>query len=176
MQSPNVDYFELPELPGKPMFTCQRRAATLQPGACAAMWRTANDNLSPNRTLACRGCQIGADHADVPNSSSSQIRGVAMCVRCHRVGLRLVAGHTLCVSCWNREREYLVGRNARGKPPVTHPVLHRTQAWGVVSGVVQGWALARATSVLEALVMALRDSQQQVMFGFKRDMNVEAQA
>jgi hypothetical protein len=45
-----------------------------------------------------------------------------ICARCLLESDRMIHGY-LCVSCYNREREYRIGRNAKGKPPVKHPDL-----------------------------------------------------
>ena len=168
-----IDYFTIPELPEKPLFKCERRSATIQPGTCASMWREANGKHPPERCLACKNCRIGAHHAGEGDVSLSQFRGATICGRCHRIGMRLVAGH-LCVSCWNREREYLIGRNRRGIPPATHPELHRISVSGVVIGEVKVWQLVHAVSVLEGIVAVLRDCPKRVVFGFSRRMDRNA--
>jgi hypothetical protein len=39
-----------------------------------------------------------------------------ICPRCRRGGSRMIGGR-LCVSCWNREREVKIGRNAKNTRP-----------------------------------------------------------
>src|SRR5574343_988076 len=109
-----VDYFELPELPGRQMFRCERRSATLQAQNCASMWRQANDRGAPERLDICKNCPLGASHAGVNEISLSPLRGASVCARCHQGTTRLIRGH-LCVSCANRFYERLKGKNAKGK-------------------------------------------------------------
>lgn len=89
--------------------------------------------------MACVGCPTGRQHAQAlspAHATSDLMRGVSRretraplaCVRCGRNGttagtrllgrFRLVRGKTLCVSCYNREREFLHGKNAKGGTPV----------------------------------------------------------
>lgn len=89
--------------------------------------------------MACVGCPTGRQHAQAfspdgatpdPKRVASrwEARALVACVRCGRDGttagtrlvgrFRLVRSHTLCVSCYNREREFLHGKNAKGAPPV----------------------------------------------------------
>jgi hypothetical protein len=66
------------------------------------------------------------------------------CVRCRRDGcqagsrlvgrFRLVRGRTLCVSCYNREREVLHGANAKGAPPKKWSGLFCTRAAYLLPG------------------------------------------
>lgn len=107
-------YFEHPDLPGKPMFDCSKLAATLQVSACADRFRKACG--------VCKGCEIGAGHAG-ELVSTNKLYGKTVCGRCGRAASRLIRRH-LCVSCYNREREYLVGRNRHGGFPKEHPKLY----------------------------------------------------
>ncbi|NPT60336.1 hypothetical protein [Paraburkholderia elongata] len=78
--------------------------------------------------LACVGCPVGQRHAEalsLDDAKPDSKRGVSrwdsrpsgQCVRCGRRVLRLVLGHTLCPSCYNRQREFLHGRNSKGGTP-----------------------------------------------------------
>jgi hypothetical protein len=94
----------------------------------------------------------------------SHLRGKEICARCFRVGLRLISGD-ICVSCWNRQREYYLGVNARGKSPVNHPVISPLRAGIWVGGEIKLIKRARAVSNEELIVAALRDNTRQVFFG-----------
>jgi len=83
--------------------------------------------------------------------------------------MRLVR-QDICVSCWNRERELLIGKNAKGRPPRLHqPVARRTIR--ILNGD-QIQVIKRDTSLStdELVVAALRDSTRQVYFGFHAKM------
>lgn len=160
------EYFELDVLPGVQMFRCERHHATMQPKRCADMWRQANGRGAPERLDACRNCPIGAEHAGVREISLSPLRGMSICARCHQGATRLIRGH-LCVSCYNRQREYLLGRNARGSAPKMHPPLHPLEIRFKAGGELRSLAVAHATGPDELVVAALRDTGQQVTFGFR---------
>jgi len=63
---------------------------------------------------------------DAPGAALEASQGLA-CVRCERTSttatrvigrLRLVLHHTICISCFNRQREILAGSNSKGARPV----------------------------------------------------------
>jgi hypothetical protein len=89
--------------------------------------------------MSCVGCPTGRQHAQAlssddakpePKRCVSQWNAGAplACVRCERDGttagtrlvgrFRLVQSRMLCMTCYNREREFVHGRNAKGAPPV----------------------------------------------------------
>lgn len=161
-----MEYFTYPELPDRLIFQCSRHKAALQVEACKGMWTEANGRTPPDRLALCRNCPLGAQHAGLQSFQVSKLKGTGICSRCHRGGMRLVR-QDICVSCWNREREVLVGRNAKGKPPKHHqPVDRRTIR------ILNGEEIIlverpHSTSTDELIVAALRDSTRQVFFGFQ---------
>jgi hypothetical protein len=171
MQSKPIEYFTYPELPDRPMFECAALRATLQVERCAGMWTEANGKNPPERLAKCRNCPIGALHAGEVEFDVSVLRGTGICSRCHRGGMRLIGGD-ICVSCWNRAREVIVGRNAKGKPPKIHPPL-APRSITVRSGG-QNITIKREHSVStdELVVAGLRDCTRQVLFGFSATRKV----
>lgn len=159
-----VVYFELPELPGKRMFNCERRRATLMAERCSAMWQAGHVKGAHERFLACRGCQIGAMHAGAAEATLSPLYASCVCGRCSAGATRLIHGH-LCVSCYNREREYLKGRNAKGNVPVMHPPLHRLVARYMAGGKVKTRVIEHAVGMAELVFAVLRDEPKQATFG-----------
>lgn len=160
-----VEYFSIPELPDKQMFRCERRNATIQVTSCASMWKAANSKNSMECNMSCRTCSLGAFHAGEGDAVMSQLRGVEICSRCHRTGMRLVQGD-ICVSCWNRAREVIVGKNARGRKPLNHPPIV-PHAITVLSGKkLLTIKRAHAICTEELILAALRDCTRQVFFGF----------
>lgn len=167
-----VEYFTIPELgEDKPMFVCSRRQATLQVSACAKMWDEANTKNAPERLERCRGCELGAEHAGAGEISGSPLYGSKICARCHRSGFRLVGGH-ICVSCWNREREYLIGRNAKGAAPKLHPPIYQAAARVLAGDQLKTVKIARCTSPDEVVVKVLRDEAKRVLFSFSPSTRV----
>ena len=107
---------------GAVYFNCTRLSATLSTTACASQWSTAAS------TSTCRGCPIGRQHhaAAAPGSAAApRVRDRSReCLRCGRTDLRLVQEAGICVSCYNRQREASIGRNAKGMPPAHFEPLH----------------------------------------------------
>jgi len=129
--APAVIYFAVDGFDGK-FFTCARYG-TMSPGSCSKNFAAAPEAARRGTRLeACIGCDVGQHHTDpvalpkpVPAHQSFAYRQI--CVRCRHSGdddesrligrMRLVRGQTMCVSCYNREREVLKGKNAKGARP-----------------------------------------------------------
>jgi hypothetical protein len=98
-----------------------RLRADLSMACCARNFQSAT-------AMTCVRCPVGQYHAGLLSVDATQdskrgasrwdSRPSGVCVRCGRQVLRLVRGHTICVSCYNREREVLHGANAKGARPV----------------------------------------------------------
>jgi hypothetical protein len=123
-----VGYFAVEGFSGQ-YFSCARYG-TMSTGACVRNFAAAPQAVKGGRLEGCVGCQLGAQHSGKPAQPCVNPRDVSMhrgCVRCRRSGreptsrllgrMRLVRGHTICVSCYNREREFLHGANAKGAKP-----------------------------------------------------------
>lgn len=158
------EYFEIPELPGRKMFNCQPLRATLQVESCAERWRAGHAKGAPERLWQCRSCTLGARHAGAEEATQSPLYATSICGRCHTGATRLIGGH-LCVSCYNRGREYLIGRNAKGNKPVKHPELYRIAIKYRSGGQVKTRVMAHAVDTAELVIAALRDEPKQVTFG-----------
>jgi len=159
-----IVYFERPEVPGKLAFRCDRLRATLSVDSCTRMWRQANHE-NVERLGQCKSCPAGAVHAGETAASMSPLMGQCVCARCHRTAIRLIGKH-LCVSCWNRQREWILGKNSKGsKPTKMGPLLRRSIRYrkGDESAVKE---LDLSASITELVVSVLRDSKKSVQFGF----------
>lgn len=158
-----IEYFTIEELPDKPMFKCEKLHGTMQVATCGVRWKVANSQ-GDGKFGACVNCTVGAKHAGVGEISASPLRGMSVCARCHRSTTRLVFKH-LCVSCYNREREYRVGRNARGAAPVRHPELVVLEIRYLDGDQLR--VMRREASQIDELVVAvLRDTSKPAVFGF----------
>lgn len=157
-------YFELPEIPGKPHFKCDKLRATLSVSSCAAMWRQANhDNVE--RLSRCKTCPIGATHAGETAASMSPLMGQCVCARCQRTATRLIGKH-LCISCWNRQREWIIGKNAKGTKPTRMAPLGERHIRYFVAGEPRTLKIDLTVDNTEMVVAVLRDSKKRVTFAF----------
>lgn len=130
-------------------FKCERYG-TMSPASCARNYRAAPDEVRRGRLEACVGCPVGLQHAEPGAKPKVQQKATAfayrqVCVRCRRGGddaansrlvgrMRLVRDHTTCVSCYNREREVLQGKNAKGAKPKKWRNLFYVQIASVAGG------------------------------------------
>jgi len=163
-----VDYFAMPETPGVSYFACERLRAKFPVDACAQMWRQANHERNENR-MACKSCPIGAAHAGETAASLSPLKNTLICGRCHRRSNRLVGKH-LCVSCKNREYEYLKGRNAKGAKPVKLKSLDARTLYYMHGDEMRSLYLPLSLDTDELLVSAVRDSANKVRLMFSGTM------
>lgn len=141
-----TEYFSLDSVGGK-YFVCKLLRATLSTTACAAKFRKAKEKGSAS---VCAHCSTGADHA---GEKVKPIVSDRLCCRCGRTDLRLVGG-TICVGCYNRERELLVGRNAKGRPPMHAAPVFQMDVF--VAGLHKRVHFDRVCSVTEAVMAAMR--------------------
>ena len=159
-----VEYVEFAELPGVKHFHCSRYNATLSTESCAGNWREGNHLLSEKR-MRCRVCPIGAVHAGETAASMSPLKGSLICGRCHIGATRLIGKH-LCISCYNRQREYLIGRNAKGSRPVKLAPLEPRRIRYMAGSTVKTLYMPLSVDTEELVVAALRDSRERVTFAW----------
>lgn len=159
-----VDYFDMPGVPGKTFFRCERMRATISTESCSGMWRRA-DSCDDGSHSACRLCPVGAVHAGEVAASMSPLKGTLTCSRCHRTAGRLIGGMH-CVSCYNRSREFLLGRNAKGTAPVKLQGLASRCIRFRHGDEVRTLKVRHSVDTDELLVATLRDSKSRVVFAF----------
>lgn len=160
-----VEYFANNLMPGRVFFRCERMRASLAVDSCAIMWRRENDNNEAQHP-ACRLCQLGAIHAGEVAASMSPLKGTPTCARCHRQATRLIK-KMICVSCSNRESEWVKGRNAKGTKPVKHPPMAPRRLYFCAGGEPGYLRLQLSVDMDELIIATLRDSRQKPVFGFR---------
>jgi hypothetical protein len=158
-------YFLREEVPGKQFFDCTRYSSTMTTDSCASMWRHANHQKS-DRLYKCKSCPVGAEHAGEKSANMSPIMGSITCARCNRGATRLLAKH-LCVSCYNRQREWLIGRNAKGKPPLRMLRLDRRIIGFMCGNEPKVLKLELCLDTIELMWAALRDNRNSIQFAFR---------
>jgi hypothetical protein len=148
-----IQYQEL--VPGLRHFDCTRQRALISTATCSARYAEALLNPDKERFDPCRRCPVGTMHSSQqPSDAPEDDFAVAhqelvsadhkkRCTRCGRVASRVI-GKTLCPSCWNREREWLKGMNAKGTAPTTYIPL-RPRMVGVEIDGRQGYAIVPGT-------------------------------
>ncbi|HAW6312363.1 TPA: hypothetical protein JLQ69_003512 [Escherichia coli] len=147
--------------PGVLYFECERLCAHLTEEGCRTNWEQATstrpDPEQPSRFAKCRACPIGLRlHTDVNAPINwRDVRSGSECVRCSRRDMRLIAG-TTCVSCWNREREGRLNKDARGNVPKTRMVLHPRRVGLVDADGNPTWRRFDAWHAGEAISRAVR--------------------
>lgn len=119
----NISYREL--LPGFVVFDCAPLHASLSAKSCAA-------NHAERRNESCVQCAIGRHHAGELGMRVHRAKPTGFCIRCERRTTRRMLEHGICISCYNRQREVLRGRNGKGVRPLlqlyTADVLIKGQA------------------------------------------------
>ena len=112
------------------LFTCPHQPGELRlsTSSCADQWQRARAKKPEawSALVTCRGCEIGARHAGVSIAVTTSVQlGKELsrrCTRCYQRAHRMIHAR-LCPSCYNRGREWIVNRNARGCVPVEIPPL-----------------------------------------------------
>jgi hypothetical protein len=166
-------YFEVPEIPGRQHFHCDRLRATLSTDACGARWLAAGSAISDVRWVSCKNCRIGARHAGKRDANPSLLRALKVCARCHVTASRLIGKH-LCISCYNRQREQLVGKNAKGNKPVKLAPLQRRTIRYLAGGKVKTKTVERSLDTTEVIVAILRDEEHTVRFRSQAPAKMQA--
>lgn len=168
MDAPGVTYAANSSAPGLKLFPCSRLRATMSQGGCAKRWATAQvaKGQQAEAFEACRSCAIGASHAGLAHVHHSPFYGAAICPRCEEGNTRIIGGR-LCINCYNRERELLAGRNARGNRPryvSAEAPLRSLDLRISINGRARRERIERVTGTREVVLQRLRATRGQVAF------------
>jgi hypothetical protein len=168
MFSPDVAYINYPGLTGTKLFRCEPYRATLTTIACSKRWRESQTTRGQDSSQVekCRGCPLGAIHSGEQPVFYSALFDMAICPRCRRGATRII-GNTRCISCYNREREWVSGKNAKGTKPVRLKPLNRRRVRYATPGhVISDYEADLCVDTLELMVSVLRAARGRVSFGF----------
>lgn len=157
-----VEYFGIDGVAGR-YFFCPAYKVTMSVASCASSYK-AEKQTRYGRHMLCKGCPIGAAHANERPVAVRSVYGSLLCPRCQRSAIRLVRG--VCVSCVNRQYEVIKGVNAKGRPPTRVAPLAPMRIVSVehTSAVLVSTALASGR--LEVVLRTLRERREVV--GFSR--------
>ena len=139
----DIKYFSIDQLPGK-YFDCDRLSGTMTDVSCAAQFKKHKGGTSK-----CSECEIGAFHA-----GEQIVHGLPerFCPRCGGTDKRLIYGN-ICISCYNRGREVLAGKNAKGAFPRHARTFRRVNVFIPGIGIR---TMERVVDVTEAVLTILR--------------------
>ncbi len=168
----DISYFKHDGVLGD-YFDCPKGMGKFSTDFCARMYREAMSpvGLKEKSRVACKSCPVGARHAGVVDNSTSRFLGNTSCSRCHKGASRLIRG-SICVSCFNREREYLIGKNAKGSEPIFCKPIGSIYVSCVIDyGVtIQVRQMVKVTSLVEVYLSILRTMPKKIWFGMVNQM------
>ncbi|WP_198374031.1 hypothetical protein [Neoroseomonas rubea] len=154
---------------------CPPMRSRMTERACVRMWSSTQEKppeLHEART-ACLTCPLGAQRAGIDVAIAERLAHAAAladvmrhhCPRCSRKAARLINGR-FCISCYNRDREARIGRNAKGTPPTITATIHAKKvAVTLPSSTPRIVAIERVVSRMEALVVAARQAGPGALIG-----------
>lgn len=155
----------LPEL-----VPCPPLRSRMTEKACVRMWSSTKQKPpAPHEARsACLTCPLGAQRSGIDAAAAeAQARAAALeatmrhiCPRCERVAPRLIHGRH-CISCYNRDREARIGRNAKGTRPRLADIIH-PETLTVGGRVVR---LDNVASRIEAAAIAARQAGPGAIIG-----------
>jgi hypothetical protein len=163
-----ITYRSIDGVPGQ-YFDCPSGMGCLSANACGRAYSEAMSpvGLKEGRRITCRACPVGAQHAGVPTEAASVSRfvGSSCCSRCHGDARRLIRG-SICVSCFNREREYLIGKNAKGGKPIHAKTIGSEVITCLIGSSVQVRKMDKVASPMECVLSVLRSESRTVFFSW----------
>lgn len=172
MDQPEISYHTVSGADGLRFFRCEPHAATLSTKGCADRWEAAqrlkarHESAERREALAaCRRCPLGAVHAGRDFVHVSPFYGTDQCPRCDRGTTRMIGGR-VCVGCYNREREVIAGKNARGNRPERLRPVHHVGLNVLVNGQLRRERRLVVDGV-EAVKQTLRSTRGRVAFAFR---------
>lgn len=160
-----IEYFQMADCPGL-YFECPRALGRFAVAHCVRMYSEAHSKRGWSQGVrwTCRNCQTGAEHSQVARTDTSRFYRSARCTRCHRPASRLIRG-VICLSCYNREREVLIGKNRKGNVPKFCPPIISCQLAVVGDVGTEVVKVERVASRVEAVVTILREKPAR-LFGW----------
>ena len=158
-----------------PTMQCERRELTLTHRGCGRLWEAAQAKHAAKKLqpwegiVTCRTCPVGARNAGRQAEAVFVPAAIlaAYCPRCSRPASRLI-NERLCVSCYNRDREALVGRDAKGNRPALCDRVHDARFVVIGDGRDREVSVCRVLDAAEAMRRVARDAKAPILFGWSR--------
>ena len=169
MSEGSIEYYAIEGAPGR-YFKCPKGVGKLSDKSCNSLYTEAMSpkGLREGLRFQCRGCPVGAVHSGVKplKANASRFLSSLTCARCIRPTSRLIRG-LICVSCYNREREALIGKNAKGNKPVRVRAIDSCViSFGDEDDTHAVARIDYCASKLEALLSVTRSKARSLSFGF----------
>jgi hypothetical protein len=151
------------------MMDCTSKNLRLTRSGCFRLWRGAQED-EPSAwegRSACVACMTGARNAGyAPSPVAHAVRDLQRtCTRCLHPASRLINGR-YCVSCYNRHKEALRGRNARGGRPRICEILLTVAVTKTVGRQVGLLVEHNVISAAETMIAAARQAVAPMAFGW----------
>ena len=161
-----MDYFSIDGAPGR-YFSCPAGMGTLSDKACGDSYKLSwlPESIACSRRFKCRDCNVGRVHAGEAVKKSSQFFSKVFCCRCERSANRLIHG-SVCISCYNRERELKIGKNARGTVPIGLKPLYPVTLLIADETTVSVRRFDAVAGIKEAVLTYARSHDEQFQFGW----------
>jgi hypothetical protein len=148
---------------------CTRRQMKLTTAGCVRLFNSvAEEKPKPwEARSACIACPAGAvRNGRRPNQAAEGVEAWRLCcTRCQAAGRRMIAG-SLCVSCYNRDREAAVGRDRKGHRPRLADQIHAARIVVIRDGTATPTHFNRVLNAAEALVATAKSATGPLLFGW----------
>lgn len=170
-----VSYHSISGVNGK-FFRCKTLSATLSDKSCSALYLKAMSfNSNSFMFVKCQFCPIGAKHSGNPSPPEkiSIFYRSYVCSRCFQRSTRMIR-NSICVSCYNREREFMVGKNARGSAPIRYRKIGSAVIWYLNDKGLCVRKFDRVSSRVEAVISILHNDGGAKSFGWSPSPIVRA--
>ena len=113
------EFYEGRELPGDYFCCPNHKTLKLSVTSCGRFFsdsqKQAHEIEAGHLLFDCVKCPVGRAHAGAEHTPMARHKS-RLCVRCGCTFMRIIGG-CLCVSCYNRQREALANKNAKGGTP-----------------------------------------------------------
>jgi hypothetical protein len=149
------------------LFHCEKQNMRLTTLGCAKLWRAAREKRPDpwDSKYHCFTCSIGAANAgEAISATAVETEAIrTICPRCRRRAFRMISGR-FCISCYNRHREVLVGKNGKGGRPQLTDVLHSEHVMVLTGDGVYSKECEAVTCLPEAMIALARSAIGPIAF------------
>ncbi|MFT8945968.1 MAG: hypothetical protein ABF876_05225 [Acetobacter aceti] len=160
---------------------CPELKMRLSRAGCSRLWTSARKKMPENweGRKACVGCPLGAERAghNPKDQLSAKTRSadghlarnflVGTCSRCQKQADRMPGGR-LCITCYNRQREAIRGKSAKGYRPHIADLLKKDRLFVSATDGGSEWLQDFVLSRTELMIAAAGQATTPIFFGRPR--------